>query len=177
MASNMPPRFGQHDGGASAMMEHLLAGGVVPFPDGRLARPVGKPRTCERCKGKGTEPDPKGEWMDPPDCMDCGGRNQVIDVEYVTDPWVIAPWAKVDGRKKAGPIERRAQTGEVAAVITPMVGGYLVDICHVDVESYRVTIHGHADLRPDAKNVQIGEVARRLADAELRHHGFILRSP
>lgn len=159
------------------MMEHLLAGGVVPMPDGRLARPKGQPRTCDRCAGKGTEPDPQGQWLDPPPCMDCDGRKRTVAFELVPDPYVLAPWAKVDGRKKAGPIERRAQTGEVAAVVTPMVGGYLVDICHIDVEPYRVTIHGHADLRPDAKTVQVGEVARRLADAELRHHGFILRSP
>ena len=175
MASNMPPRLALHVG-ASGVMDHLLAGGVVPFPDGRLARPVGGPRTCERCNGKGTEPDPKGEWMDPPSCMDCDGRKQTVEIEYIADPWVLAPWAKVDGRKSAGPIERRAQTGEVAAIITPMVGGYLIDICHNDVDPYRVTIHGHAELRPYAKPAPIGEVARRLADAELHHHGFTLRS-
>ena len=108
--------------------------------------------------------------------MDCDGRKQTVEIEYIADPWVLAPWAKVDGRKSAGPIERRAQTGEVAAIITPMVGGYLIDICHNDVDPYRVTIHGHAELRPYAKPAPIGEVARRLADAELHHHGFTLRS-
>lgn len=171
--TNGPPRLYIRGGDMKEAHAHLLAGGVLPMPDGLMAEPVGEPTPCKRCAGKGTEPDPKGEWLDPGPCMDCHGLLRTVEIRMVPDPMVVTPWVSA-GRRGVRISARTTTTGEVAAHVENDTRSISATIRPAGSKAYRVTLEVEAVGERGQSAEQAWDIALRLADAELRHHGYIL---